>query len=231
MNDNATLPSEVNLDSLFHRRSIFGSVEKLSEAGFQIVKGSTDRVTVFGHASLPGYLFKKFLRTCKRPPKKLIGYYEKRVQGARSLKAHLDDLDINSIVVPRKWLCELPSRCCYEDEPKYIIIVEKYNLLKHEESLQRYRHIPKSTIRDLCTIFFTFKGVDFAAKNMPFTSDGKIACVDTGCFQRITEDLSFRRDNYRKHVERLHVKLHTGESKRYADALWDVFKKHGVPYR
>ena len=225
MSDTSTLPPEVDLDSLFPRKSIFDSVDNLEEAGFQIVRASTkDRVTVFGHPSLPGYLFKKFLHDVKHPYKKQLASYKKRVHGAVALKAHIDALNINSLVVPRKWLCKLPPRFRADGRRQYIVVVEKYNLLERDKTKQLYRAIPKETIRDLCTIFFAFKRVDFAVRNMPFTTDGKIAFIDTGYLRPITEGWSFRRKSYKKNVE----KLHTDESQRYAESLWDEFKKGGL---
>ena len=224
MSDNAALPPEIDLDSLFHGKSLFDSIETLEEAGFQIVRGSTKgRVAVFGHRSLPGYLFKKFLRDANRPYKKQLASYETRVGGAHALKAHLDGLSIDSIVVPRKWLCELPRRFRHDGRHQYVVVVDKYDLLERDETKQRYRAIPRDTIRDLCTIFFTFKRVDFAVRNMPFTPQGKIAFIDTGYMSRITEGSSFRRKNYKKYVE----KLPTDESQRYAMYLLDEFQKRG----
>ena len=217
--DNAALPPEVNLDGLFHRASSFDSVKELRDSGFQIVRGSENRVTVFGHASAPGYLFKKFLRTVKQPYEKNLTSYQKRVRGAHALRTHLDTLNIHSIVVPRKWLCELPPRFSSGGRPEYIVIVEKYDLLEKDNTKRRYRKIPKDTIRDLCSIFFTFEGVDFSARNWPFTTEGQIACVDTRCLKHITKDLSFRRKSYNKNCE----KLYTDESRRYAKSLWDEF--------
>ena len=224
MSDNAILPPEINLDVLFHRASIFDSVEKLRDAGFQIVRGSENRVTVFGHASAPGYLFKKFLRDIKHPYEKQLTSYQKRVRGARDLRTHLDALSIHSIVVPRKWLCELPPRFRRHGKPDYVVVVEKCGLLERDHIKKRYRALPKETVRDLCTILFTFEGVDFSLRNWPFTTEGKIACIDTRCLKRITKDMSFRRKSYKKYV---HKKLLTSKSKRYAMSLWDEFDKRG----
>ena len=224
MSDNAALPPEVDLDSIFHGKSLFDSVGRLDEAGFQIVRGSKDRVTVFGHPSLPGYLFKKFLRTVEHSYEKQLAKYERRVGGARALRAHLEALDIHSIVAPRKWLCELPTRFRSGGRPEYVVLVEKYDLLERDDTKKRYRRVSRDTVRDLCTIFFTFKGVDFAARNTPFTTEGQIAFIDTGFLSRITDDLSFRRKSYKKYV---HKKLLTSKSQRYAMSLWDEFKERG----
>lgn len=221
--DDADLPPEVNLDVLFHRASLFDSVEELRDAGFQIVRGSEDRVTVFSHASAPGYLFKKFLRDVKRPYAKHLTSYEKRVRGARALRAHLDALGIHSIGVPRKWLCKLPLRFHRRGKPDHVLVVEKCDLLERENIKQSYRALPRETVRDLCTIFFTFERVDFSSRNWPFTTEGKIAVIDTGYLKRITKGQSFRRKSYKKNVE----KLYTDESRRYGRSLWDEFEKRG----
>ena len=222
MTDNATLPSEINLDKIFHKESLFDSIDKLDQDGFQIVRGSSDdRVTVVGHPSVPGYLFKKFLRNVSHSYEKQLASYERRVRGARALKAHLEAFGVHSIVVPRKWLCQLPSRFSSGGNPEYVVVVEKCNFLGHDESKRRYREINKDALKELCTIFFTFKRVDFSSRNMPFTPDGKIAFIDTGYLTRITEDLTFRRENYRKNYN----KLFTDKNTQFAKSLWKEFTK------
>lgn len=221
MADNGILPSEINLDKLFYKESLFDSVDKLREGGFQIVRdSSTERVAVAGHPSVPGYLFKKFMRNVSHSYEKQLGSYERRVRGARELKAHLEKHAVNNIVVPRKWLCELPSRFRSGGKPEHIVVVEKSNLLDHGKSKQLYRSITKDAIKELCTIFFTFKRIDFRSSNMPFNTDGKIAFIDTGYLSRITEDMKFRRENYKKNID----KLFTDDSRRLAKSLWDEFK-------
>ena len=222
MTDNGTLPSDIDLDKLFYKESLFDSINQLHQAGFQIVRGSSDgRVTVVGHPSVPGYLFKKFLRDVSHSCAKQLASYERRVRGARDLKAHLEALDIHGIAVPRKWLCELPSRFHSGGNPEYVVVVEKCDFLGRDEVKRRYRTIGKDALRDLCTIFFTFKHVDFRSSNMPFSTEGKIAFIDTGYLARITEDVKFRRENYKKNID----KLFTDESRRFAKSLWDEFAR------
>ena len=215
--DNADLPPEINLDALFHKASLFDSAEELRDAGFHIVRESEKRVTVFAHPSAPGYLFKKFLRDVERPYPKQLESYQKRVRGARDLRDHLDALGIHSIVVPRKWLCKLPPRFKRHGKPDHLVVVEKCHLLDRDDGKRRYSALPKETIRDLCTIFIAFARVDFSSRNWPFTTDGKIAVIDTGYLKRITKGLSFRRKSYKKNAD----KLYTDQSRRYAQSLWD----------
>lgn len=216
--DNASLPSDVDLDKLFYKDSVLNSTTKLHKAGFHIVRDSlNNRVTVLGHKAVPGYLFKKYLKDVDVPYEKQLASYERRVKGARYLKTHLDELRINSLVVPRKWLCQLPSRFDHGGNPEYVVVVEKFNILDHDRSRKRYRAISEDMLKDLCTIFCTFKRLDFSAKNMPFTPEEKIAFIDTGDLARITEDMEFRRANYKKNVD----KLFSDASQRLAGALWN----------
>lgn len=216
--DNATLPPQIDLDKLFYKDTVFESASKLRKLGFRLVRDRIDnRVTVFGHKEVPGYLFKKFTRDSDIPYDRQIAGYERRVRGARYLKTHLDELRISSIIVPRKWLCQLPSKFNHGGKSEYIVVVERCNILVHEQSKNTYRAISDDTLKDLCTIFCTFKRLDFSAKNMPFTAEGKIAFIDTGDLARITEDMEFRRANYKKNVD----KLFTDRSQRLARSLWE----------
>jgi hypothetical protein len=221
MADNSSLPPEINFDKLFPKESNFETAGKLRRNGFDVIRDGTsnERVTVFGHPSAPNYLFKKFLDNVSYSQEKQFGSYERRVRGARALKVHLERFAISGIIVPRKWLCDLPSRFNVDKKPSQIVVVEKYNLLDHAKAKQLYRDISNDTLKDLCSIFFTFKRVDFSTRNMPFTTEGKIAFIDTGYMSRITEDLAFRRDNYKKNID----KLLEERQQRFAASLWDEF--------
>jgi hypothetical protein len=221
MADNASLPSAINLEKLFPKESNFETAGKLRRNGFDVIRDGTsnERVTVFGHPSAPNYLFKKFLDNVSYSQEKQLGSYERRVRGARGLKAHLERFAISGIIVPRKWLCDLPSRFNVDRKPTQILVVEKCNLVEHARAKQLYRGLSNDTLKDLCTIFFTFKRVDFSTRNMPFTTEGKLAFIDTGYMSRITEDLAFRRDSYNKNVD----KLPEEEQQRFAASLWNEF--------
>ena len=221
MADNASLPPEINFDKLFPKESNFETAGKLRRNGFDVIRDGTDneRVTVFGHPSAPNHLFKKFLDNVSYSQEKQLGSYERRVRGARSLKAHLERFSISGIIVPRKWLCDLPSRFNVDKKPTQILVVEKCNLVEHARAKQLYRDLSNATLKDLCTIFFTFKRVDFSTRNMPFTAEDKLAFIDTGYMSRITEDLAFRRESYKKNVD----KLLEEDQQRFAASLWNEF--------
>ena len=222
MADNAQLPPEIDLKSLFRKRSVFDSSDDLRDAGFTILRESEhEKVVVAGHRSVPGYLFKKFLSNVSYSYADQLAMYEQRVNGAHALRDHLQALKIQRIVVPRKWLCELPPRFSLGRRPSYIVVVDHCDILDRDKSERRYRRIDKDQLRDLCTIFFTFRRIDFTAKNAPFTSDGKIAFIDTGYLTRITKKLASRRRSYEHNAG----KLFTDKDRRFAASLWDDFVK------
>ena len=219
MPDNDHLPSEIDFDRLFRDKSVFDSSDDMRAAGFDVIRESKrEKVIVAGHRSLPGFLFKKFLRDVSFSREEQFAVYEKRVNGARALKAHLDVLGTHSIVVPRKWLCELPARFSSGKKPEHIVVVDRFVIRDREESERRYRRMGQDQLRDLCTIFFTFKRIDFTAKNAPFTPDGRIAFIDTGYLTPITnKKLRSRKKSYDKNA----AKLFTDKHRRFATKLWD----------
>jgi len=220
MADNNRLPPEIDLDRLFRKKAVFNSSDEMRDAGFNVMRESVhEKVIVARHRSAPGFLFKKFLRTVSLTREEQLAAYEMRVNGANALKAHLEALQIKKIIVPRKWLCELPTRFNSGSLPEHIIIVDCCDILDREDAERRYRSIDKDQLRDLCTIFFTFSRVDFTAKNAPFTRDGKIAFIDTGYLRPITKKLKSRKKSYDKNI----AKLFTDKNRRFAAGLWDDF--------
>lgn len=180
-----------------------------------------EKVVVASHRDAPGYLFKKFLDDVSLSRDEQLAVYEKRVNGANALRAHLELIGSQTIIVPKKWLCELPERFDVRKKPTHIVIVQRCNILDREESERLYHRIEKQQLYDLCTIFFAFKRVDFTAKNAPYTPTGKIAFIDTGCLVRITKKLRSRKKSYAKNI----AKLFTDKNRRYAAGLWDEFVK------
>ena len=218
MTDNDHSPPEIDLDRLFRDKSVFDSSDDMRDAGFTVIRESKrEKVVVARHRLAHGFLFKKFLRDVSLSREEQLAVYEERVNGARALRAHLEALQIQRIVVPRKWICELPARFSVGKKPEHIVIVDRFDILGPEESERCYRRMDKDQLRDLCTVFFAFRRVDFTAKNAPFTRDGRIAFIDTGYLTPITKKLRSRKKSYDKNAD----KLFTNKHRRFAAKLWD----------
>ena len=132
------------------------------------------------HKCAKGYLFKKY--SDEVPLDVQYANYVKRIEGARRLRALIAERHLRHIAVPQKWLYELPrefssGKTSYV--PSYVLVVERLKILSNDKSRHEYKHIDEDVLRDLCVVLHTFRGLDFAIKNMPFTKGGQIAFIDT----------------------------------------------------
>jgi hypothetical protein len=132
------------------------------------------------HKRVKGYLFKKYSDDVALDVQ--YANYVKRVEGARRFRALIAEKQLRHIAVPQKWLYELPREFSSGKPsyiPSYVLVVERLKILSNDKSRREYKRIDEEVLRDLCIVLHTFRGLDFAVKNMPFTKDGQIAFIDT----------------------------------------------------
>lgn len=176
-------PETSDLGSLFRDRDMFDSAHDWSDAGFKIIRSSENKICVASHRDAPGYLFKKYVSSGKRDSlKDQLENYETRVEGAKKLRSLIDDEHLQHVVVPRKWIRELPSRFSGKKNSSHIMVVQRLDLI--DDSEREYRRISPDVLADLCVVLRSFRGLDSRANNMPFTTDGKVAFIDTEHWNR-----------------------------------------------
>ena len=134
---------------------------------------------VAGHPSAPGYLFKKYADDV--PSQEQISNYEARIKGAEKLAALIRREDLQHVVVPRKYLHELPRSF---GKSSRVLIVERLDIVGRDESERRYRDVDEPVLRDLLRVLVEFPGLDSNSKNVQFTHEGKIAFVDLENWKR-----------------------------------------------
>lgn len=218
--DNDKLPAEVDLAALF-RRGSYDTEDDWRDSGFRVLPRSAEKIIVAGHRDARSFLFKKY-PTAWRSYGEQLELYEERVNGARVLANHLQTHAVDKIVVPRKWLCTLPSRHEVRGKPSYVIVVDRFDLLDRDESERLYRKIDRDLLEDLCAILFRFRGLDFSVRNVPFTRDGKIAFIDTEHIKLTKpKKLAERRESYEKNLS----KMFSDRDRRFALSLWSDFVK------
>lgn len=210
-------PKGLDLDKLFRKSSVFESSKSLQKADFKILRDKLDKVFVFTRKDARGYLFKKYMESDARSYAEQLQHYQERVNGARLMKEHIDANQITRITVPRKWLCELPSRFDTKKGPSYIVVVDYFSILDAEESEDEYKHIGRQQLAELCSILFTFRGLDFTARNAPYASDGRIVWIDTEHVKPIKPKIRSREKSYTKNID----KMLSGKSLRLAEDLLD----------
>ena len=176
-------PASLDLGALFRDPGMFASRSAWSSAGFFVVERSNaGKIMVARHPSAPGLLFKKYGNDMSQ--KEQTRNFERRADGSRRLRAFVEDRRLR-LVVPRKAILELPRPFCRK-ETAHVLVVEQIELLGDDQTKASYRRIDPQTLSDLCTLLFHYRGMDSNAKNLPFTSDGRIALIDTEHWDRAT---------------------------------------------
>jgi hypothetical protein len=172
-------PSKLDLQRLFRDRRAFDSEDALRAAGFDVKhRSSSDSVMVASHPSAPGLLFKKFRNTVSAGDQH--DNYATRVRGAGKLRSFIEAEGLRHVVVPQKVLLQLP-RSLGSGE---VLVVERLAIMDAAATSAAYRDIDKDLLRELCEVIHRFPGLDSGIRNVPFTTRGSIAFIDTEKWER-----------------------------------------------
>lgn len=174
-------PASLDLERLFVDPKMFDAPDAWRRAGFDVLPRSPDpkKIMVASHDSAPGYLFKRYANDVD--PSKQRKNYEQRVKGADKARKFIIDRDFRRLVVPRKELYRLPERF---GDKAYVLVVARLQLLDDAASSRAYARIDDQALKELCIAIFKFKGLDSAVMNVPWTSDERIAFIDTEHWDR-----------------------------------------------
>lgn len=213
-------PPGVDLVKLFRRWPEFESSKDWQKAGFIVLRDKEDKILVLSHKSADRYLFKKYSSDDFRSTEEQLEKYQNRVAGAVLLRSHIANNDLRHVVVPQKWLCELPAESGSKGKSPHVVIVDRHRILDAEESADRYRRIDTEAARELCTILFAFRGLDFTARNAPFIRGGKISFIDTEYVQLSRKKLKVRKRYYWRYVDSM-----LSKHARLAEDVWRELAK------
>lgn len=164
-------PWQKKINGLFEQVA-FDSIVGTRDGGFIPLKRVHRGLMVMNHPVAKGLLFKKFVNCACNPSKELANFI-RRIEGARRLKALIEEKQLKHIAVPEKWLYPLP------DEGRYILIVQKFDLLKQSKSNKLYGEMSTKQLDELCVVLNQFRGLDSVMPNMPYTKKGQIGFIDT----------------------------------------------------
>jgi hypothetical protein len=214
-------PGSIDFVALFSEAGMFESRSAWGEAGFQVFnRANNGKIMVARHPSVHGLLFKKYGDDVEQ--KDQLRNFERRVEGASRLRAFVDSRRLSRVVVPRKWIFELPRAVSRRDK-SHVLVVEQLDLLGDEQTKAAYERIELDVLRELCTVLFHFRGMDSNGKNLPFTTDGRIAFIDTEHWDRDTSK------SYLHHVGEYLSGPRYKAAKRIFDQLEDGKDGRGAP--
>ena len=173
---------------------MFDSRQKWASAGFSVLDRSNDkRIMAAQHPCVPGVLFKKYNSTVDIDQR---NNYVARVEGADCLRAFIFDHQLQHIVVPRKQVIDLPVVFSSGGQSSQVLAVEKFDLIELKATIKCYRDIDLFILREVCFVLFHFRGLDSIVDNLPFTTEGKVAFIDTERWR------GGRRRPYLRHLRR-----------------------------
>jgi hypothetical protein len=175
-------PASIDLKALFRDAAMFDSRSSWGVAGFEVFNRSNNgKIMVARHPQVAGLLFKKY--TSDLSQKDQLQNFERRAEGSRQLRSFVDDQGLRRIVVPRKWILELP-RAVSRKETSHVLVVDQIDLIGDEQTKDAYGRIDPDVLAELCAVLFRFRGMDSNGKNLPFTAGGRIALIDTEHWDR-----------------------------------------------
>lgn len=173
-------PASLDLRALFRDPDMFDSRSSWGAAGFQVLnRASNGKIMVACHPLVRGLLFKKYMASVSSKDQRRN--YECRLEGSGHLRIFIDGHGLTRIVVPRKWIVELPREFRYQGP---VLIAEQLELLGSEQTVAAYKGIDAELLRELCTVLSHFRGMDSNVNNLPFLADGRIGLVDTEHWDR-----------------------------------------------
>jgi hypothetical protein len=177
-------PLQIRLKHLFQNPHIFRSPQHLKQAGFDLLGKTRRGFMVASHPVMGNYLIKKFQDYV--PWTQQMDNYLRRINGARRLREFIKVNHLKHIVVPQKWLYQLPEQFTdpTTDKKSYVLVVEKIDICSggadpEGEIAKQYYQIDFDILRELCIVLYYFRGLDSGLQNMPFTHQNKIAFIDT----------------------------------------------------
>jgi hypothetical protein len=193
---------------MFHSRSDW------TAAGFDVFDRSHEnKIMVARHPMLEGLLVKKYSDSA--PAEEQLANYQARVLGANLLQAFVRDHGLTRIVVPDKQIIELPPVFIRADQRSHVLVVQRLDILSPDDSIAAYRRVDPMALRELCFVLFHFRGLDSIVDNVPLTSDGRIAFIDTEKWSR------GRKRPYMRHL-RQHL---SGAGRRLASKFFSLLKE------
>lgn len=175
--------SFIDLNEIFGDPAMFNSRDAWEQAGFKVPdRYDNNKILVARHDAMPGYLFKKHANLVDLS--KQQRNYERRIEGADRVRSFSARRQLHRILVPHKWLYELPKNFGTKKQTAYVLIVECLPILDLFASERAYGSIDANLLGELCVVLHEFYGLDFSMTNAPFTEDGRIAFIDTESWSR-----------------------------------------------
>lgn len=184
-------PVKILLDEIFSSSRALLNIESMREAGFDIpMRRQPHHPHICRHERLPGYIFKVFFDSHE--------YFKRKTEYENWISRVQGRIIVNNLITshkyqkyfkcPQKWIYPLPENPAPPDgflRKNYILVEEDMNLISADENYKMWGS-PVVTKELIDALYFIIMeaGMEDCARpdNIPFSTDGKIAFIDTETF-------------------------------------------------
>ncbi len=173
------------LDSIFSHRGVLASAASMEKAGFKLICHRMGRgLVVAKHPLLKKYLVKTYLDSAKHVD---WTSWVRRAKGARLVQDCINGKlkYAQYVKVPKKWIYHIPIKArgkIKEDHipREFLLLVEDMNIVDKEKNAELYQtYFNLARLKALYYVVNKSGYSDCHINNLPFSSDGKIAFIDT----------------------------------------------------
>lgn len=181
-------PAKLFLDDLFATANVIKNEKIFSAAGFETVSTKTmSRIRVARHPALPGYVFKLYLCTMQRTRahEPVWMALTARCQGAQNIRKLIKEKNLQHFIAPHKWLYIVPKKTFSDlssKEKKQFVLLVATDMqpMGMRSSAEAWRnHVTHNILDELFCILSNGYASTFLSGNIPYTHQGKFACLDT----------------------------------------------------
>jgi hypothetical protein len=178
-----------DLISSLTQKSICGTTSTIQELQeriekFEIIKTKhTDKLTeiICQHPQIPDFIIK--IAASGHKYRNMT-----RVISASEMNEYLQIKNITNVIVPKKYLYQIPNTTDFEDE-NFIVIAEKLNILNEYDSEKAIYKLNSDVLKNLKKLIRKFNYSDVSFDNVTVTTDkSKIAIIDTECFNGLDKN-------------------------------------------
>ncbi len=175
---------EDRLNRIFKHSGVIENDQNFANAGFSILCQRSSKMIVAKHKKIHGYLIKTYLLSDK--PFQTWKWMSNRCLGAENIRNLIESKKLTCFIVPDKWIYPLPDSAVdneteiSERTSPAVLVVTHMNIVDREASREAWRtKITKKHLRELYCILSHGFASTYLVQNIPYTKEGKFACLDT----------------------------------------------------
>lgn len=162
------------LDQIFIHPNILSNESTLKSAGFSLLFKQSSGMIIASHPLLKGYLIKLYPYSVNKTNFK---WMLDRCEGAENIRTLIKEKNLKYFEVPDKWIYCFPGSPI---EGGGVLVVTNMNLVTKEESKRAWKNkITPAHLEELFCILCHGFASCYLPYNIPYTKNGKFACIDT----------------------------------------------------